>query len=97
MESNPIDDADKEQRPVGTAFSLVGIAAIIYGEEDMRRFGEIGECILQSQGVGSLNKHEGHAGTEEDDIAEAIMGEIVAFKVSKEPGHRQPNAFCWNA
>ncbi len=97
VESNPIDDADKEQRPVGAAFSLVGVAAIIDGEEDVRCFGEIGKCILEGQGVGGLNKHEGHAGTEEDDIAEAIVGEIVAFQVPKEPGHRQPNAFCWNA
>ena len=67
MEGYAVDDTDEEQGPVGTAFCVLDIAAVVYGEEDMGCVFEGRQGRFQGHGVVGLEKHEGHAGAKEDD------------------------------
>ena len=49
------------------------VAAIIDGEEDVRRVLEIGESFTKGLGIGCLHKHEGHGRSQEDDIGLLVL------------------------
>jgi hypothetical protein len=43
VERNPVDDRDEEERPMRAAFGTLRFVAVVDREEDVRRFGEVGE------------------------------------------------------
>jgi hypothetical protein len=43
VEGNPVNDRDEEERPMRAAFSPLRFVAVVYREEDVRRFGEVRE------------------------------------------------------
>lgn len=47
MERDSIDNTDEKKRPVGAAFGDFNVAAVVDGEEDVRGFGEVGQCIAE--------------------------------------------------
>lgn len=55
------------------SFSLRDIAAVVYREEDVGRFGEVWESIAEGTWVWSLEDHEGHAWTEEHDVGRLVF------------------------
>ena len=55
MESDAVNDADEEERPVGAAFCDFDVAAVVDGEEDVRCLSEVWEGVFEGQGVGCLH------------------------------------------
>ena len=82
VESNAVNDRDEKERPVGAAFGNGRVAAIVEGEEDVGRLGEVWEGLTKGNGVGGLGKHEGHGGTEEDNVRVGELGEVLPLEVS---------------
>jgi hypothetical protein len=66
VECYAVDDADEKQRPVGTAFCVFDVVAVIYGEEDVCCGFERGEGGFETQWVVGLEEHECHARSEEN-------------------------------
>lgn len=54
VERDPVDDGDQQQGPVRAAFSFEDVAAVVDGEEDVRRAGEVGQGVADGAGVGGL-------------------------------------------
>ena len=81
MEGDAVDDRDEEERPVRAAFRNGRVAAIVNGEEYMGCSCEIGEGVFESEGVRGLGEHEGHAGTEENDVGVFVLFQVFSFEV----------------
>lgn len=64
------------------AFGLGYVPAVVYGEEDVGGFCEVGEGVSEGARVGGLEEHEGHAWAEEDDVGVLEFGEVFVFEVS---------------
>lgn len=68
MEGYAVDDGDEEERPVGTAFCVFNICAVVYGEKYMGCVGELGEGAFEGSWVLGVLEEKGHGGAEEDDL-----------------------------
>lgn len=68
---------------MGASFGYRWVAAVVDGQEDVCRLGEIGKGFPEGLRIRGLDQHERHAGAQEDDIAKMIVGEILAFEVSE--------------
>lgn len=55
VERHAIDYRDEEERPVRAALSNGDVARVVYGQEDVGCFGEVGEGFFEGQGVGGLH------------------------------------------
>ena len=64
-------------------FGEIGIMAVIDGEEDVCCAGEVWEGFFEGKRVGCLHEHEGHRGSEEDDVGAFVLAEEFVFKVSR--------------
>lgn len=73
MERDVVDNGNEEQRPMGAALGLRDIATVVYRQEDVGSLGEVGKGFAKGARVGSLKNHEGHAGTEQDDIGGLVF------------------------
>lgn len=67
------------------AFGFGNVAAVIYGEKDMCRAGEVGESFAERERVRCLKDHKGHARPEEDNIRSTILYKEFPFQISVEP------------
>ena len=54
VESDAVDDRDQQKGPMGTAFCLADVAAIIDGEENVGGSAEVWECFAKSAGIWGL-------------------------------------------
>lgn len=81
MKGDAVDDGNEQERPVGAAFGLVDIAAVVDGEENVARLCEVRECFAERARVWGLKEHEGHAWTEKDDVGGFIIDEEFAFEI----------------
>lgn len=55
MEGDVVDEADEEEGPVGAAFGVGGVVAVVDGEEDVGCVGEVREGVFEGGGVGGLH------------------------------------------
>ena len=63
------------------AFGDLDGAAVVDGEEDVRRLVESGQGFADGEGVGRLHEHEGHGGPEEDDVGMLVLCEVFALEI----------------
>lgn len=82
MESDAVDNGNKEERPVGATLGDGGVAAVVEGKEDVRCLGKVRQGFAEGDGVGGLGEHEGHGWAEEDDVRVRVLGEVFALEVS---------------
>jgi hypothetical protein len=82
VEGDAVDDGDEEERPVRPAFGVRDVAAVVYGEEDVRCAGEVGEGALERARVLGVLEQEGHGGAEEDNLRFRVVFELFALEVS---------------
>lgn len=75
---------------MGTAFGLRDIAAVVNWEEDVGGFGEIWQGFAEGARIWGLEDHEGHAGSEENDVGGLVSRQKFVFKVSGAAGDQ-----CW--
>lgn len=56
-------------------------SAVVDREEDMCGFRKVGECGFQTERILSVLQHEGHAGSEKDDVCFGVAGELFPLEV----------------
>lgn len=83
VEGDAIHDGDQQQRPVGAAFSLGHVAAVVDGQEYVRRAGEVRKGFAQGVRVGGLQDHERHAWPEEDNIRVFILYQELTLQIPR--------------
>lgn len=64
------------------AFCFHDIATVVDGEEDVGGTREVREGLTKGSGIAGLSEHEGHAGSEEDDVGGLVLGEVFMLEVS---------------
>lgn len=64
------------------AFCFHNIATVVDREEDVGGTREVGESLTEGSGIAGLGEHEGHAGSEEDDVGGLVLGEVFMLEVS---------------
>jgi hypothetical protein len=50
---------------------------------------EVGKSLAEGAGVGCLEEHERHAGSEEDNIGGLVSGKEFMFQVSRATGYQR--------
>lgn len=64
------------------AFCLGDIATVVDREEDVSGTREVRESFTESSWITGLSEHEGHAGSEEDDVGRLVFGKVFMLEIS---------------
>lgn len=81
MERHAVQNTDEQQRPMRPALGDVDGAAVVDGQEDVGRAGEVWQCGFEGERVLGFHQQEGHAGAQEDDARFGVLGEFFSFQV----------------
>lgn len=80
VEGHAVDGRDEEERPMRAALCLLYVAVVVYRQEDVGNFFEIGEGLLDILKVWVLHQQERHARPEQDNARLWVLGKDLAFK-----------------